>query len=48
MFESNEKKELRNKYNKMAGIRAQTGKKMKGRFADQQHGSVYTELKLSE
>ena len=45
MFESNEKKELKSKYNKMAGIRAQTGKKFKGRMSDN-HGSVYSELKL--
>jgi hypothetical protein len=55
MFETDERKKLKSKYNKMAGIRAATGNKLKvgGRFklADNGSGgnsSVYGELKLSE
>lgn len=54
MFETDERKLLKSKYNKMAGIRAATGNKLKsgGRFKlpDGAGGasSVYGELKLSE
>lgn len=55
MFETDERKQLKSKYNKMAGIRAATGNKLKlgGRFKLQDvagggNSSVYGELKLSE
>lgn len=55
MFETDERKKLKFKYNKMASIQAATGNKLKtgGRFklpgnAIGGNGSVYGELKLSE
>ena len=48
MFETQEKKHLRNKYNKMSSIATSTiGRKFKFDAPDQK-SSVYGELKLSE
>jgi hypothetical protein len=49
MFETDAKKLLKSKYNKIAGIGAATGKKFKTHQAQAFDGnSVYDELKLSE
>ena len=50
MFESDDKKYLKNKYNKMQGIGAATGRNLNkfGNLAGEQSSSVYGELKLSE
>lgn len=50
MFESDERKNLKNKYNKMQGIGAATGRNLQkfGNIGGEQSNSVYGELKLSE
>lgn len=47
MFESSHKRDLKTKYNKMAGIRAATGRNLKAFNAPASNASVYGELKLS-
>jgi hypothetical protein len=49
MFETDAKKLLKSKYNKIAGIGATTGKKFKfSQMPAYEGNSVYDELKLSE
>ena len=49
MFESDAKKLLRQKHNKMAGISAATGRNVRsGQTPVKGGGSIYDELKLSE
>jgi hypothetical protein len=49
MFETDAKKLLKSKYNKIAGIGATTGKKFKfSQMPVYEGNSVYDELKLSE
>lgn len=48
MFETDEKKLLKNKHNKIASIGANAGQKFGGKQDFENQNTVYSELKLSE